>query len=156
MTPQQKRFSPLSTSWINLLAVKNGLTNPPWSHSCCECPLRRRTLYSFRCTSFRWSYSYWIKTCPRDFLVVLCLGIYLPMQGTWVPSLVREDPSSLDATRPMNHNWARVLQPLKPAQHPLQQEKPPQWEACTPQLESSPCSLQLEKAHVQQWRPNTA
>ena len=34
----------------------------------------------------------------------------------------------------------------------LQQEKPPQWEACAPQLESSPCSPQLEKAHAQQWR----
>ena len=30
------------------------------------------------------------------------------------------------------------------------QEKPLQWEACTPQLESSRCSPQLEKAHVQQ------
>ena len=27
-----------------------------------------------------------------------------------------------------------------------QQEKPPQWEACTLQLEGSPLSLQLEKA----------
>ena len=35
-------------------------------------------------------------------------------------------------------------------------EKPPQWEAHTRQLESSPCSLQLEKAHVQQWRPSAA
>ena len=26
----------------------------------------------------------------------------------------------------------------------LQQEKPPQWEACPPQRESSPCSLQLQ------------
>ena len=32
------------------------------------------------------------------------------------------------------------------------QEKPPQWEASTPQLERSPCSPQLEKARVQQWR----
>ena len=36
------------------------------------------------------------------------------------------------------------------------QEKPLQWEACRPQLQSSPCLLQLEKAHVQQWRPSTA
>ena len=26
----------------------------------------------------------------------------------------------------------------------------------TPQLQSSPCLLQLEKAHLQQWRPSTA
>ena len=37
----------------------------------------------------------------------------------------------------------------------LQQEKPPQWEAWVPPLESSPSSLQLEKARVQQWRPST-
>ena len=34
----------------------------------------------------------------------------------------------------------------------LQQEKPSQWEACTPQLESSPYLLQLEKAYTQQQR----
>ena len=43
-------------------------------------------------------------------------------------------------------NWACVLQ----------QEKPLQWEAYASQLESSPCSPQLEKAHAQQRRPNTA
>ena len=35
-----------------------------------------------------------------------------------------------------------------------QREKPLQWEACTPQLESSPCSPQLEKAHPQHPRPS--
>ena len=38
----------------------------------------------------------------------------------------------------------------------LQQSKPQQQEAHTPQLESNPCSLQLEKACVQQQRPNRA
>ena len=37
-----------------------------------------------------------------------------------------------------------------------QQEKPPQWEACAPQWKSSPRSPQLEKARVQQRRPNVA
>ena len=40
--------------------------------------------------------------------------------------------------------------------HPPQQEKPPQWAACVQQLESSPCLLQLEKAHTQQWKPREA
>ena len=40
--------------------------------------------------------------------------------------------------------------------HVLQQQKPPQWEAHTSQLETSPCSPQLEKAHKQQWKLNTA
>ena len=50
--------------------------------------------------------------------------------------------------RSCNH-WAHVSQLLKPA-HPracaLQQEKPLQWEAHTPQLESNPCLPQLEKS----------
>ena len=36
------------------------------------------------------------------------------------------------------------------------QEKPPQEEAHAPQLESSPHSLQLKQAHVQQQRPSLA
>ena len=38
----------------------------------------------------------------------------------------------------------------------LQQEKPPQSEARALQPESSPSSLQLQKAHTQQRRPNSA
>ena len=45
--------------------------------------------------------------------------------------------------------WAHVLKPLKP-EHPracaLQQKKPLQGEAHILQLESSPCSPQLEKS----------
>ena len=37
-----------------------------------------------------------------------------------------------------------------------QQEKPLQWEARTPQLNSSSCSPQLEKAPAQQWRSSAA
>ena len=48
-----------------------------------------------------------------------------------------------------SHNyWASVLQLLKaacPRGHAPQQEKPPQWEACAPQLKSSRCSPKLEK-----------
>ena len=38
----------------------------------------------------------------------------------------------------------------------LQQEKPPQWEACTGQLDSSSHLPQLEKAHTRQQRPHAA
>ena len=78
-------------------------------------------------------------------LVKQWLRIRLPMQGTWVRSLVREDPTCCEATKPVCHNycactleptshnyWARAPQLLKPAHpraHALQQEKPPQWEA---------------------------
>ena len=40
-------------------------------------------------------------------LVVQWLRIHLPMQGTWVPSLVREDPMCCEATKLVHHNyWA--------------------------------------------------
>ena len=69
------------------------------------------------------------------------------MQETRVQSLVQEDPTCRAATKPVYHSyWARAPQ----------QEKPPQWEACGLQLESSPHSLQLEKAYMQQRRPSTA
>ena len=43
-----------------------------------------------------------------------------------------------------------------PGAHALQQEKPPQREAQAPQWRVAPRSLQLEKAHAQQQRPNAA
>ena len=40
------------------------------------------------------------------------LRICLPMQGTWVRALVREDPTCRGATKPMHHNyWAWALEP---------------------------------------------
>ena len=39
----------------------------------------------------------------------------LPMQGAWVQSLVQEDSTCHEATKPMHHNyWACVLQGMKP------------------------------------------
>ena len=72
------------------------------------------------------------------------------MQGTWVQSLVWEDPTCHRVTKPvhqsywahtleaMNHNdWVHVQQLLKPCslEPVLHNEKPPQWEAHEPQLE---------------------
>ena len=106
-------------------------------------------------------------------LVVQWLRIRLPMQGTWVRSLDWEDPTCRGATKSVRHNywahtrhnywsphalgptccnyWARM-----PRARALQQEKPPQWEACAPQQRVAPLSLQLKKAYMQQWRCNTA
>ena len=80
--------------------------------------------------------------------------IRLPMQETWVQSLIWEDPTCHGAIKPMCHNywacalepeswkyWAHVLQLLKPEHpraHAPKQEKPPKWEARVPQLESGP------------------
>ena len=76
-------------------------------------------------------------------LVAQWLKIRLPMQGTRVLSLVREDPTGRRATKPVHHNyWACALEPashqllspcpttteaLVPRARALQQEKPPQW-----------------------------
>ena len=45
-------------------------------------------------------------------LVAQWLRVHLPMQGTRVRSLVREDPTCCVAARPMRHNyWACALEP---------------------------------------------
>ena len=62
-------------------------------------------------------------------LVVQWLRIRLPMQGTRVPALVREDPTCCRATKPVCHNyWACALEP----------ESHSYW-ACVPQLLKSVC-----------------
>ena len=70
-------------------------------------------------------------------LVAQWLRIRLPMQGTWVQLLVREDPTCRRATKPVGHNyWACALEPVShnywaraPRARAPQQEKPPQWQA---------------------------
>ena len=78
----------------------------------------------------------------------------LPMQEPGVQSQVGEDPTCPGAAKAVCHNsGACVLEPGTttaepscPAVHALQQEKPPPWEAHTPQCESSPRLPQLEKS----------
>ena len=45
------------------------------------------------------------KRNPRNPLVVQWIRIPLPMQGTWVQSLVWEDPICHEATHLVNHNY---------------------------------------------------
>ena len=42
---------------------------------------------------------------PRASLVVQWLRIRLPLQGTRVRALVREDPTCCGATKPVRHNY---------------------------------------------------
>ena len=102
----------------------------------------------------------------RTSLVAQWLRIRLPMQGTWVWSLVLEDPTWRGAAKPVCHNywacalepashnyWAHIPQLLKPVcLEPVLRHKR---SLCTA-TKSSPRSLQLEKARVQPWRPNAA
>ena len=147
--------------------------SPLWLLAISHCEAPREYLAG---RTILWRVTVWQSLCSPQkgllgtSLVAQWLRIHLPMQGTWVWALVREDPTCCRATKPvcnnywacvlepMSHNyWAHVLQLLKPAPRAraLQQEKPPQWEAHTPQ-QSSPCSPQLEKACAQQRRPNAA
>ena len=87
-------------------------------------------------------------------LVEQWLSILLPKQGTRVRALVWEDPTCRGATKPVHHNyWACTLEPvshnywacmpqlLKPTRlEPmlLNKDKPPQWEARTPQQRVAP------------------
>ena len=70
-------------------------------------------------------------------LVVQWLRIRLPMQGTRVRALVREDPTCHGATKPASHNYwsprATTTEARAPRARAPQLEKPPQWEAHAPQ-----------------------
>ena len=56
-----------------------------------------------------WCWENWTATCERmklgASLVVQWLRICLPMQGTRVRALVREDPTCRGATKPVCHNY---------------------------------------------------
>ena len=53
-----------------------------------------------------------IKTWAWTSLVAQWLRIRLPMQGTWVQALVREDPTCRGVNKLVHHNyWACALQP---------------------------------------------
>ena len=79
----------------------------------------------------------WAKTESRWYqasLMVLWLRIHLPMQGTWVWSLLLENFTCCVAnTEPVCCNcWSP---PRAPA---WQEKKPPQWEAWAPQQRAAP------------------
>ena len=107
----------------------------------------------------------------RTSLVVQWLRIRLPMQGTRVRALVREDPTCRGATKPMCHYyWACALEPvshnywdhmpqlLKPVclESVLRSKRSHCNEKPVHATNSSPSSPQLQKARTQQRRPNAA
>ena len=89
-------------------ALKNRLCS---SRTSCKYTERLRAR-QIRCTSPNWPRPV-LKL--RASLVAQRLRSHLPMQGTQVRALVREDPTCRGATKPMCHNyWAREPQLLKP------------------------------------------
>ena len=87
-----------------------------------------------------------LKKKLRASLVAQWLRIHLPKQGTRVRALVQEGPTCRGETKPLCHNyWACTLEPVSqnywahmPRACAPQQEKPPQWEAHTPQRRVAP------------------
>ena len=74
-------------------------------------------------------------------LVVQWWRDWLPVQGTWVRSLVQEYPTCCGVTKPVHHNyWSCAQSPCSAT------KKPPQGEVHTPQLERSLHLPQLEKS----------
>ena len=61
----------------------------------------------------------------RASLVVQWVTILLAVQGTWVPSLTREDPTCRRATEPLRHHYGACCS----YSSPCNKGKPPKWEA---------------------------
>ena len=89
------------------------------------------------------------KTPSAASLVVQWLRIHFAVQGMPGPTLVREDPTCLGATKPMSRNyWSPCA--LEPTLHKRSH--------CNEKSEDHNSravpTLQPDKAHVQQWRPS--
>ena len=60
-----------------------------------------------------WLCSYLLKHGSRTSPVVQWLGIRLPMQETWVPSLVQEDPTCHAAIKPVRYDYRACVKPWR-------------------------------------------
>ena len=80
-------------------------------------------------------------------LVVQWLRIHLPMRGTWIPSLIWEDPPCRGATKPVCRNYQACALERGSRSHGY----------CTPSLEPVLCSKRspaVRSLHVAQGRPS--
>ena len=138
-------------------------------HLCkCKCPkiakviLKKKKVWGLILPNFQsYSNATVINSMWGASLVAQWLRIRLPMQGTWIWSLVQDDPTCRGATKPVHHNyWACALEPMSlnywahepqllnpwattteactPRACAPPQEKPPQWEAHAPQQRVTP------------------
>ena len=100
------------------------------------------------------------KKKPGTSLVTQWIRISLPMQGTWIRSLIWEDPTCTWETKPMSHSYwvpgSRAHEPqiLKAAcLEPVLCNKNHGMSSPCSEVSSNPHSLQPEKACMQQRRP---
>ena len=84
MVRRQERRTEVGTLLFCLLSTRTGSEHPKWNGN--------PQLDS-------------ITTSLGTSLVEQWLGIRLPMQGTWVRALVREDPACRGATETVGHNY---------------------------------------------------
>ena len=87
------------------------------------------------------------------------MRVCLPVQGTWVQSLVREDATCLRAATPVSHNYeVHMLQVLKPEclEPGLASKRGRHGDDPCPAVKSVPHLPQLEKACARLQRPSTA
>ena len=86
------------------------------------------------------------------------------MQGTWVQSLVWENPTCHEATKPVRGNyWAGLWSPraattegLQARAYALPTSEVTAGRSLWTATREQPCSLQLEEAYVQQQKPRAA
>ena len=87
----------------------------------------------------------------RASLVTQWSRIHLPMQETWIWSLIQEDPTKPQLLCPVLQSLgATNAKPMCPRARAQQQRKTPQWAANAPQQEGSPRLPQLE-ARILEW-----
>ena len=98
------------------------------------------------------SYRYLVEiSCQETSLMVQWLSVCLPVQGTWVRSLVRKDLTCHRTTKPVHHNYrACALEPGLCNRRSRHSETP------RTTTRGRPHSLQPKTVHAQQRRPSTA
>ena len=146
-----------STIWSGSATPKRICGENQNSKRCMHPSVHCTTIYNIQdVETYKMSMDRWTdkKDVIRASLVAQWLRIRLPMQGTRVRALAREDPTCRGATKPMHHYyWAWALEPAShnywslcaatteacaPRACAPRQVKPPQWEACAPQQRVAP------------------
>ena len=90
------------------------------NHLVCHCGSARKLIQELWCWCSKWIIK---KAFLGTSLVAQWLRIRLPMQGTRVRALVREDPTCRGATKPVRHNyWACALEPWATTTEPVRLE----------------------------------
>ena len=116
---------------ITLSEIRQRKTNTMWSHMW---NLKNKTNKTNE--NNQWLFKWKFKNMTYRLPWWLSGRVHLPVQETWVQSLVWEDPTCCRATKPVSTTFEPVLQgpwvttteSSHPRAHDPQEERPPQWE----------------------------